>query len=86
MRRCRRSRRACARRSCSRRRWHELDIVEKISTRVMILRSGEVVADDSGSNLRALMHLPSREDVFSQLAVKDDVDAVAAEMLKAVRL
>jgi ABC-2 type transport system ATP-binding protein len=65
---------------------HELDIVEKISTRVMILRSGEVVADDSASNLRALMHLPSLEDVFSQLAVKDDVDAVAAEMLKAVRL
>jgi ABC-2 type transport system ATP-binding protein len=65
---------------------HELDTVEKISTRVMILRSGEVVADDSASNLRALMHLPSLEDVFSQLAVKDDVEAVAGEMLKAVRM
>ena len=65
---------------------HELDTVEKISTRVMILRAGEVVADDSASNLRELMHLPSLEDVFSQLAVKDDVDAVAREMLNAVRL
>ena len=65
---------------------HELDTVEKISTRVMILRSGEVVADDSASNLRELMHLPSLEDVFSQLAVKDDVDAVAGELLEAVRL
>ena len=65
---------------------HELDTVEKISTRVMILRAGQVVADDSASNLRALMHLPSLEDVFSQLAVKDDVDAVAGEMLKAVRM
>ena len=65
---------------------HELDTVEKISTRVMILRAGQVVADDSASNLRDLMHLPSLEDVFSQLAVKDDVEAVAAELLEAVRL
>jgi len=65
---------------------HELDTVEKISTRVMILRSGQVVADDSASNLRELMHLPSLEDVFSQLAVRDDVDAMAGEFLDAVRL
>jgi ABC-2 type transport system ATP-binding protein len=65
---------------------HELDTVEKISTRVMILRSGQVVADDSATNLRELMHLPSLEDVFSQLAVKDDVEAVAGELLDAVRL
>ena len=65
---------------------HELDTVEKISTRVMILRSGEVCADDSASNLRALMHLPSLEDVFSQLTVQDDVEAIAGRMLDAVRL
>jgi len=65
---------------------HELDTVEKISTRVMILRAGEVVADDSASHLRELMHLPSLEDVFSQLAIKHDVETVAADVLKAVRL
>jgi ABC-2 type transport system ATP-binding protein len=65
---------------------HELDIVERISTRVMILRGGEVVADDSASNLRALMRVPSLEDVFSQLAVRDNVQEVAAEMLRTVRL
>jgi ABC-2 type transport system ATP-binding protein len=65
---------------------HELDTVEKISTRVMILRAGEVVADDSAAHLRELMHLPSLEDVFSQLAVKHDVDAVASDLLDAVRL
>ena len=64
---------------------HELDTVEKISTRVMILRAGEVVADNSAANLRDLMHLPSLEDVFSQLAVKDDVETVAARLLDAVR-
>ena len=59
---------------------HELDTVEKISTRVMILRAGQVVADDSAAHLRELMHSPSLEDVFSQLAVKDDVEAVAGEL------
>ncbi len=65
---------------------HELDTVEKISTRVMILRAGEVVADDSAAHLRELMHSPSLEDVFSQLAVRDNVEAVAGELLEAVRL
>jgi ABC-2 type transport system ATP-binding protein len=65
---------------------HELDTVEKISTRVIILRAGEVVADDSAAHLRELMHSPSLEDVFSQLAVKDDVEAVAGDLLEAVRL
>jgi ABC-2 type transport system ATP-binding protein len=65
---------------------HELDTVEKISTRVMILRAGQVVADDSAAALRELMHSPSLEDVFAQLAVKDDVEAMAGDLLEAVRL
>jgi ABC-2 type transport system ATP-binding protein len=65
---------------------HELDTVEKISTRVMILRSGEVVADDSASRLRELMRVPSLEDVFSQLAVKENLDDVAGALIEAVRL
>jgi ABC-2 type transport system ATP-binding protein len=65
---------------------HELETVEKISTRVIILRSGEIVADDSASNLRTLMRAPSLEDVFSQLAVSVDVDRVAGELLETVRL
>jgi ABC-2 type transport system ATP-binding protein len=64
---------------------HELDTVEKISTRVMILHGGLVVADDSAARLRELMHSPSLEDVFSQLAVTDNVEAVAGELLEAVR-
>jgi ABC-2 type transport system ATP-binding protein len=65
---------------------HELETVEKISTRVIILRAGRIVADDSASNLRALMSLPSLEDVFSQLAVQEDVDGVAAQLLEAVQI
>jgi ABC-2 type transport system ATP-binding protein len=65
---------------------HELETVEKISTRVIILRSGRVVADDSASNLRALMSVPSLEDVFSQLAIQEDVDGLAAQLLEAVQI
>ena len=65
---------------------NELDTVERISTRVMILRGGHVVADDSASKLRELMHAPSLEDVFAQLAVHDDVERVAEGIVATVRL
>ena len=65
---------------------HELDTVERISTRVIILRAGRIVADDSATNLRALAHAPSLEDVFAQLAVDDDVERVAAGLVEAARL
>jgi ABC-2 type transport system ATP-binding protein len=64
---------------------HELDTIEKISTRVIILRSGIVVADDSASRLRGLMHLPSLEDVFSQLTVQEDVERMSGALLDAAR-
>ena len=64
---------------------HELETVEKISTRVIILRAGHVVADDSAASLRALMHLPSLEDVFAQLAVSENLDEIAGRLLEAVR-
>ena len=65
---------------------HELETVEKISTRVIILRSGKVVADDSASRLRQLMAAPSLEDVFSQLAVQEDVEGMAARLVDVTRL
>jgi ABC-2 type transport system ATP-binding protein len=65
---------------------HELETIEKISTRVIILRSGEVVADDSAARLRELMHAPTLEDVFAQLAVQQDLGITADALLEAVRL
>lgn len=65
---------------------HELETVEKISTRVMILRGGEVVADDSAARLRELMSLPSLEEVFAELAVRENVEARAEALLEATRL
>ena len=65
---------------------HELETVEKISTRVIILRAGRIVADDSASRLRELMAAPSLEDVFSQLAVQEDVEGMAARLVEVTRL
>jgi ABC-2 type transport system ATP-binding protein len=65
---------------------HELETVEKLSTRVIILRAGRIVADDSASRLRELMAAPSLEDVFSQLAVHEDVEGMAAQLVEVARL
>jgi ABC-2 type transport system ATP-binding protein len=65
---------------------HELDTIEKISTRVIILHDGVVVADDSAARLRELMHVPSLEDVFAKLAVRQNLDEMAAALIDTVRL
>jgi ABC-2 type transport system ATP-binding protein len=65
---------------------HELEAIEKISTRVIILRAGEVVADDSAARLRELTHLPSLEDVFAQLAIEENPSLTADAILETVRL
>lgn len=59
---------------------HELDTVERVSSRVIILHKGKLVADDSIERLRLLMELPTLEAIFSQLAVEQDTDAMARRM------
>lgn len=59
---------------------HELDTVERVSTRVVILHKGRIVADDSIEGLRSLMELHSLEAIFSQLAVELDPSAVARQI------
>ena len=59
---------------------HVLEVVEKLCTKVLILRQGKVAAYDSVAELRRLMASPSLEDVFAQLAVQEDTEKVAAEL------
>lgn len=59
---------------------HELETVERVSSRVIILHRGKVVADDFIKNLRALRSASTLEDVFSQLAIEQDPAAVSREI------
>jgi ABC-2 type transport system ATP-binding protein len=60
---------------------HVLEVTEKICSKVIILHRGEIVANDSVSNLRDLMKLPSLAEIFSQLVVREDTAAVAARII-----
>ena len=60
---------------------HELDTVERVASRVVILHKGRVAANDTIEQLRALMSLPTLEGIFSQLAVEQDTDAITRQMI-----
>jgi ABC-2 type transport system ATP-binding protein len=64
---------------------HVLEVVEKVCSSVVILRKGRVVAYDSVSNLRTLMASPSLEDVFSQLALMEDTEVVAQNIIQVMK-
>ncbi len=63
---------------------HELEIVEKVSARVVILHKGRVVANDSIERLRSLMSVDTLEDIFSELAVEQDTAAITREMVELI--
>jgi ABC-2 type transport system ATP-binding protein len=64
---------------------HVLEVVEKVSRRVLILRRGKVVAHDSVERLRTVLASPSLEDVFAQVAVQEDTEKLASEMIAVIR-
>jgi ABC-2 type transport system ATP-binding protein len=64
---------------------HELDTVERISHRVVILHRGKLVADNSIERLRSLMELPTLEAIFSQLAVEQDTALMARQIADLIR-
>jgi ABC-2 type transport system ATP-binding protein len=65
---------------------HELEVVEKVCSRVVILHKGRVVADDSISALQSLMSLPTLEEIFTQLAVEQDTECVVRQILDVMAL
>jgi ABC-2 type transport system ATP-binding protein len=59
---------------------HELETVERVSSHVVILHRGKIVADDSIERLRTLMAVPTLEGIFRQLAVEQDTAAISREI------
>jgi len=60
---------------------HELETVERVCSRVVILHKGRVVANDSIAQLRAMMSLPTLEGIFSQLAIEQDTGAITRNLV-----
>jgi len=63
---------------------HELDVVEKVCSSVMILRKGRIVACDAVERLRDLMNQPSLEGVFAQLTQQEDPGRIVGGILAAM--
>jgi ABC-2 type transport system ATP-binding protein len=63
---------------------HELETVERVCSRVMILSKGRIVANNSIENLRSLMSLPTLERVFAQLVIEQDTQHIARQVVDMV--
>jgi ABC-2 type transport system ATP-binding protein len=59
---------------------HILELVEKICEHIVVIYRGRVVADDSVSHLRGLMHLPNLEEIFTQLVEQHDMESRAQQI------
>ncbi len=64
---------------------HVLEIVEQVATDVLILRDGRVAAHGSVLELRDMMKLASLEQVFRRTLVQTDVEAVAGQLMDAMK-
>jgi ABC-2 type transport system ATP-binding protein len=63
---------------------HILELVEKVCEHVLVIYRGRIVADDSVSRLRDLMHLPNLEEIFTQLVQQDDMETRAREIASVI--
>jgi ABC-2 type transport system ATP-binding protein len=63
---------------------HELEMVERVCTEVLILREGRVAGHAPTAALREQVNAASLEDAFRTLVFTTDTDAVAGEILTAI--
>jgi ABC-2 type transport system ATP-binding protein len=63
---------------------HELEMVERVCSEVLILRDGRVAAHAATAALREQVNAASLEDAFRALVFTTDVDAVARDIVAAI--
>ena len=63
---------------------HELELVEKVCSEVLILCEGRVAAHAATAAVREQVNAASLEDAFRALVFTTDVDAVAGEIVDAI--
>jgi ABC-2 type transport system ATP-binding protein len=64
---------------------HELETVERLCSRVVILHKGRVVANDSIRNLSVVLSQPNLEGIFSELAIEQDTAAITREIVAVIQ-
>lgn len=60
---------------------HIMDVVEKISDRIIIINGGQIIADGTFAELQQA-HSGSLEQLFGQLTGSDDQQDVATEFIQ----
>lgn len=63
---------------------HELETVERVSSHIIILHKGRLVANDSIEQLRALMSLPTLERIFTELAIEQDTESIGRQIVELI--
>ena len=63
---------------------HELETVERVSSHIVILHKGQVVANDSIEQLRSLMSLPTLESIFTELAIEQDTEGLSRQIIELI--
>jgi len=63
---------------------HIMDVVEKISNRIILLNDGQVVADDSFEKLKENSKEGSLEQIFNQITGFNEYEAIAEEFVSIV--
>ncbi|MGH9467981.1 MAG: ABC transporter ATP-binding protein [Terriglobales bacterium] len=59
---------------------HELELMQELCDRVIVIYRGRIVADDRVANLQQLMALPTLEAIFTELTEQRDVARRAQEL------
>jgi ABC-2 type transport system ATP-binding protein len=62
---------------------HMMDVVEKVSNRIILINDGTIVADGSFEELKEKQGDTSLERIFAELTAKDSLSAAAEELIKA---
>jgi len=62
---------------------HMMDVVEKVSDRIILINQGEVVADGSFEELKSQQGNQSLERIFAQLTASDSINQAASDLLSA---